>query len=591
MKVIARLLPFLVSAFHACAGAKTEHQTCAGSHVPLIDPVEPRIFFSGKSFSMQEWTEKSGLDSAVSLIESPSRLLPIQGCCSEDPIGHMPQMTTDESLDVLDAAVKGYSNGAGIWPQMTLRQRIDAIEKFITTLEISRERIIDTLMWEIGKNFKDAESEFDRTIAFIRQTIETIETHKDFSNKFNNVSGSTVMIRRNSFGILLALGPYNYPLNETYATIIPALLMGNIVILKIPQVGGLAHLLTFEAFAEALPENTIHFISGGGRKTLPKLMESGKVDGLAFIGGTSAADKLIKQHPSPHRLKTFLQLEAKNMAIVMKDMFTNEEKDDEYSRNSMFRDIITGSLSYNGQRCTALKIIFVPKGKGKYVAEELAKRVENLTIGMPWEKHDIDGSSAKKSSMITPLPNQNRVDFMNDLLTDAVSKGAIKANELGGTIIDSSSECTGSSEKSFSSTLMVPTVLYNIQASMRIYQEEQFGPIVPVVEYDSIEEVLNYGLQSAYGQQVSIFTNLSNPSASIVDVFSAIFGKININSQCGRSPDSVPFSARRSSGLGVMSIVDALREFSVPTVVSYKNEESQKTVEGIKEQSNFMADL
>lgn len=280
------------------------------------------------------------------------------------------------------------------------------------------------------------------------------------------------------------------------------------------------------------------------------------------------------------------------MAIVMKDMLKDEEeKDDEYSRNSMFQDIITGSLSYNGQRCTALKIIFVPKGKGKYVAEELAKRVEDLTIGMPWEKHDIDGSSAKKPSMITPLPNQSRVDFMNELLTDAFSKGAIKANERGGTILDGSSECTGGNQNPFSSTLMVPTILYNIQASMRIFEEEQFGPIVPVVEYDSIEDVLAYGLQSAYGQQVSIFTNLSNPSSFVVDVFSAIFGKININSQCGRSPDSVPFSARRSSGLGVMSIVDALREFSVPTVVSYKNEESKKTVEGIKEQSNFMADL
>jgi len=64
-----------------------------------------------------------------------------------------------------------------------------------------------------------------------------------------------------------------------------------------------------------LPEGTVHFISGGGRSTMPPIMETGDVDGLAFIGGSNAADSLIKQHPHPHRLKVFLQLEANNMAV------------------------------------------------------------------------------------------------------------------------------------------------------------------------------------------------------------------------------------------------------------------------------------
>ncbi len=150
----------------------------------------------------------------------------------------MPQMTTEESLEVLSDAKKGWDNGKGTWPQMTLKQRIQAIQKFVTHLEqTSRDKIIDTLMYEIGKNYKDAASEFDRTISFIHETINDIQSKDDFNNAFQKVSSSNVMIRRNAFGIVLSLGPYNYPLNETYATIIPALLMGNIVILKIPQVG------------------------------------------------------------------------------------------------------------------------------------------------------------------------------------------------------------------------------------------------------------------------------------------------------------------------------------------------------------------
>lgn len=113
---------------------------------------------------------------------------------------------------------------------------------------------------------------------------------------------------------MLCLGPYNYPLNETYATLIPALLMGNVCILKIPTVGGLVHLLAMDAFDKALPAGTIHFIAGSGRATMPPLMKTGVIDGLAFIGGSKAADDLISKHPHPHRLKVFLQLEANNMA-------------------------------------------------------------------------------------------------------------------------------------------------------------------------------------------------------------------------------------------------------------------------------------
>jgi len=500
----------------------------------------------------------------------------------------MPQMTTDQSVQILSDAKQGWNNGNGEWTQMTLAQRISAIENFITALQESRDEIVKVLMFEIGKNYNDAASEFDRTVIFIQETIKTIQSIPDFDSNFKKISSVNVFIRRNAFGIVLALGPYNYPLNETYATIIPALLMGNVVILKIPQVGGLAHLLTFEAFAKALPKNTIHFISGSGRKTLPPLMESGDINGLAFIGGTSAADKLIKQHPEPHRLKLFLQLEAKNMAIVLKDMVdTNggvgNGNSQSYPTSQMFDEIVTGALSYNGQRCTALKIIFVPKGYGKLVAQELSKRVDRLYKGMPWEIHNEE-----KYSQITPLPNEQRVEYMQELLNDAKSKGAIVANEDGGKIINGSKYA----EPYDASTLMIPGVLYNITPDMKLYKEEQFGPLIPIVEYESIDEVLSYGLTGIYGQQVAVFTNQASEEAvSIVDTFSAVFGKININSQCGRSPDSVPFTARRSSGLGVMSIEDALKEFSIPTVVSFKHDGSKNVVDGIRKESKFMQPL
>eukprot|EP00546_Thalassionema_frauenfeldii_P007769 CAMPEP_0178922132 /NCGR_PEP_ID=MMETSP0786-20121207/15972_1 /TAXON_ID=186022 /ORGANISM="Thalassionema frauenfeldii, Strain CCMP 1798" /LENGTH=531 /DNA_ID=CAMNT_0020596439 /DNA_START=286 /DNA_END=1880 /DNA_ORIENTATION=+ len=531
-------------------------------------------------------------------------------------------MTSEDARGVLENAQRGWNYGRGVWTQLTLGERIRAVQKLVKELQTKRDDIIQVLMYEIGKNYPDAASEFDRTMEFIKETINTIQqtttttTTTPEQPHWQKVSSSTtVFVKRNAFGILLALGPYNYPLNETYATIIPALLMGNVVILKIPQVGGLVHLLTFEAFQRALPKDTIHFVSGSGRTDGPATsLESGLIDGLALIGGTEAADRLVRQHPAPHRLKLFLQLEAKNMAIILPDMMmmeeettnddddNNQNKKQKYALDDMVNDLISGALSYNGQRCTALKILFAPLGSGKLLAQKLSEKVAQLPMGMPWEIHpdddDDDDSSSSGSSSSGPTTKKYEIDYMQELIEDALSKGAIMANKDGGTIIQK--EYYG--DDIDSSKLMVPAILYNIQPNMKLYTEEQFGPIVPIVEYKSLEEeVLKYGLEGKYGQQVSLFFTNNNKNddddspreaAMIVDAFSAVFGKINLNSPCGRSPDVVPFSARRSSGMGVMSIPDALLEFSIPTVVSYKPASSEESlIQQMQEQSNFLTPL
>ncbi len=216
-----------------------------------------------------------------------------------------------------------------------------------------------------------------------------------------------------------------------------------------------------------------------------------------------------------------------------------------------------GALSFNGQRCTALKLFFVPKAHGDRFAELMAQRVETKSVGLPWQTW----STSESYSSITPLPGRNRVEFMKELIEDAVAKGAKIMNKGGGDIIGGSQ-----------STLMVPAVLYPVTPEMKIYREEQFGPIVPIATYDSLDTVIENGRDGIYGQQVSIFLSNKETEAAtqLLDKFSSIFGKININSQCGRSPDTLPFSGRRSSAMGVMSVKDALKEFSIPTVVSYK---------------------
>ena len=201
-----------------------------------------------------------------------------------------------------------------------------------------------------------------------------------------------------------------------------------------------------------------------------------------------------------------------------------------------------------------------------------------MTIGLPWATFK-DGNV----SQLTPLPNQKRVAYMKELIDDAISKGAEILNKDGGSII-------GGDE----STLMVPAVLYPVTKDMKVYYEEQFGPVIPIVPYQDVSEILQYAHEGDYGQQVSIFTSQQDAptAATILDQFSAVFGKININSQCGRSPDTLPFSGRRSSAMGTMSAIYAVREFSVPTVVAYKDKDITANIVGdIQKESIFLKSL
>lgn len=325
-------------------------------------------------------------------------------------IGKSYQMNNQQALNVLDSSKKAWKNGQGEWPQMKLIDRISVIEKIVIDLKSRRAEIINVLMWEIAKTFDDAAIEFDRTMAFIEATIKELRD-MDASQDYNwkSIGGVLARIRRTAIGIMLCLGPFNYPFNETYATLIPALLTGNIVIMKIPTIGGLAHMLTMEIYARHLPKGTLNFLTGSGRVTVTPVMETGDIDALAFIGSSKVADTLIKVHPHPHRLKVFLQLEGKNLGIVLPDA----------SLDVAVEQIVVGSTTYNGQRCTALKLMLVHESLIDDFLTKFKKAISSLNVGLPWESN----------IQITPLPEHDKPSYLQDLIADALEKGANLINK------------------------------------------------------------------------------------------------------------------------------------------------------------------
>jgi len=145
-------------------------------------------------------------------------------------IGSYPLLTEEHALDALDAACRAYDHGRGAWPTMSVAERIGHVGAFAARMKEQRDAVVKLLMWEIGKTLPDAEKEFDRTLDYIRDTIEALKDLDRVSSRLVLEQGVIGQIRRAPLGVALCMGPFNYPLNETFTTLIPALIMGNTVI-------------------------------------------------------------------------------------------------------------------------------------------------------------------------------------------------------------------------------------------------------------------------------------------------------------------------------------------------------------------------
>ncbi|HNK99056.1 MAG TPA: NADP-dependent glyceraldehyde-3-phosphate dehydrogenase [Chitinophagales bacterium] len=451
-------------------------------------------------------------------------------------IGEIPHFTVSEAMLALDAAAKAYDLGRGEWPTMSVKKRIECLITFTEKMKTKREEVVRLLMWEIGKSRADSEKEFDRTVLYIYDTIDALKELDRTSSRIQKEEGIYAQIRRGPLGVVLCMGPYNYPLNETFSTLIPALIMGNTVLFKPAKYGVLLINPLQECFRDSFPAGVVNMLYGDGKEIVTPIMESGKVDVFAFIGTSRVANIIRKAHPKPNRLRACLGLEAKNPAIILPDA------DLEIAAT----ECITGSLSFNGQRCTALKMIFVHEQIADAFIKLYTEKLGKLKYGMPWDE----------KVMLTPLPEENKPGYLNDLIADAKEKGASIVNEHGG-------------EQYLS--FCYPTVLFPVNENMRVWHEEQFGPVIPIATFSDINEPIAYIQNSNYGQQCAIFGTDHDKMAQLIDPLVNQVCRLNVNSQCQRGPDKYPFNGRKDSAEGTLSVTDALRVFSIRTTVAFKD--------------------
>lgn len=431
-------------------------------------------------------------------------------------VGSVQAMTQRE----IDVAVRTTKSVQKNWKKTSFDERAQLLYAWADELDKKKEEIAETIMLEVAKGRSSALKEVKRTADFIKYTAEEGKrVHGDLINGGSFDAGSAhkmAMVSRDPVGVVLAISPFNYPVNLSAAKIAPALMAGNGVLFKPATKGAISGTLMIQALHDAgLPEGLVNLVTGKGSEIGDYIVTHPLVDFINFTGGSNTG-KSISEKVS--MVPVILELGGKDPAIVLEDADLDKAA----------KDIVSGAFSYSGQRCTAIKRVLVKNEVSDKLVKKINERIQQLTVGQPEEDADI-----------TPLIDDKAADFVQGLIDDAVENGA--------------KLITGNKRRE---NLLYPTLLDQVTVDMRIAWEEPFGPVLPIIRVGNESEAVEIANRSEYGLQASVFTNNVEKALHIAGQLEA--GSIQINGKTERGPDHFPFLGVKSSGLGVQGIRNSI---------------------------------
>ncbi|HEL0097052.1 TPA: NADP-dependent glyceraldehyde-3-phosphate dehydrogenase [Streptococcus equi subsp. zooepidemicus] len=441
-----------------------------------------------------------------------------------EELGSVPAMSREEVDQVYASARAALAD----WRALSYVERAAYLHKAADILVRDAEKIGAVLSKEVAKGYKAAVSEVIRTAEIINYAAEEglrMEGEVLEGGSFEAASKKKIaIVRREPVGLVLAISPFNYPINLAGSKIAPALIAGNVVALKPPTQGSISGLLLAEVFAEAgLPAGVFNTITGRGSVIGDYIVEHEAVNFINFTGSTPIGErigKLAGMRP------IMLELGGKDSAIVLEDA----------DIALAAKNIVAGAFGYSGQRCTAVKRVLVMESVADQLVAEIKGLVEKLLIGMPEDNADI-----------TPLIDTKAADFVEGLVNDAADKGAQALTEI-----------------KRDGNLICPILFDRVTTDMRLAWEEPFGPVLPVIRVSSVEEAISISNQSEYGLQASIFTTNFPQAFAIAEKLEV--GTVHINNKTQRGTDNFPFLGAKKSGAGVQGV-----KYSIEAMTSLKS--------------------
>ena len=440
-------------------------------------------------------------------------------------IGSVQALTQDEVNQCIQSAKAAQPD----WSLMSIYDRAHYLHAWADELLKMKEELATIMMKEVGKAYQDAIKEVERTADLIHYTVEeAIHLSGESLNGVHFPGGSRpklAVIERVPLGVVLAISPFNYPVNLAAAKLAPALITGNTVIFKPATQGSISGTKMIEALAKTnLPAGVLNLVTGKGSVIGDYLIEHDDIALVTFTGGTSTGERIAQK---AKMIPLVMELGGKDPAIICEDA----------NLELAAKQIVSGAYSYSGQRCTAIKRVLVHRSVADELVSLIQSEVEKLSVGSP-----------EDNATIVPLIDEQSADFVQGLIDDALEKGA--------TLV------LGNKREE---NLIYPTLLDHVTKEMRIAWEEPFGPVLPIIRVDSQEEAIEIANASEYGLQASVFTQNLDKALTIARKLET--GSIQINGRTERGPDHLPFIGIKKSGLGIQGVSRSIESMTREKVI------------------------
>lgn len=444
---------------------------------------------------------------------------PIGGCLA----GRVPAMSSEE----VEYAIRNAKEAQKEWKKVPVSKRAEVLYKAADILVEKLDDIAQIMMVEIGKDKKSCESEILRSADYIKFTADTAKNLSGESIPGDSFPGfkknKISLVTREPLGLVLAISPFNYPVNLSASKIAPALIAGNSVLLKPATQGSLCGLYLAKVFEEAgVPAGVLNTVTGRGSEIGDFIVTHPEIDFINFTGSTEVGCRISK---ITSMVPLLMELGGKDPAIVLKDA----------DLDLAASNIVSGAYSYSGQRCTAVKRILVVDEVADKLVQKVKERVEKLRVGNPL-KEDVD---------VGPLIDEKSADYVWELIDEAREKGA---SVLVG----------GKRDKN----LIYPTLFDNVTVDMRLAWEEPFGPVLPIIRVKDKDEAIEIANKSEYGLQSSVFTENINEAFYVSERLEV--GTVQVNNKTERGPDHFPFLGVKASGIGTQGIKYSIEAMSRP---------------------------
>lgn len=459
-----------------------------------------------------------------SMLESKAKKTVVNPADIEEVIGEVGMAENEDVKSAINSATEAFKT----WPNVSIEQKSDMARKAAEKLKPRIEELTSLFVRESGKTLIEAKIDIQRSIQVIEETPDALEDwykEQDLSNEVQKVK-----LLRRPRGVTAIITPWNSPVILTIKRVIPAILSGNTVVVK-PATNcplTISHFL--EALAESFPPGVVNIVTGSGQKVGNVLATDPQIKTISFVGGTDTGKEIMELSSSTLK-KLHLELGGNDPAIILDDALLDDEN---------ITKIKNGILRNAGQVCSAIKRIYVHHTKYDELIKKLSASFSRVIVGEGIHPETTMGS----------MNNRNQLTYVQELIEDSIKNGA-KVEHFGIKL---------NKEKWDKGNFMLPTIVTNVTQNSRIVQEEQFGPVIPILKFTNESEVIEQANDTVYGLRASIWTEDIDRALEMSKSIEA--GAVFHNNHTVFSDLRLDFPGVKESGIGIETLHNGFEHFT-----------------------------